>query len=77
MWENVFYMADNYVNMRDHFSLLKIRLLDDKVPTHPPFVKIAREVTHEKGYTSKVLAKKNWYAPDGDEDILKFRKDSM
>jgi len=38
---------------------------------------VKREVTGEKGYASRVLAKKDWYIPEGDEEVLNFRKDSV
>jgi len=38
---------------------------------------VIREITNEKGYSSRVLAKNNWYVPEGDEEVLNIRKDSM
>lgn len=39
-------------------------------------MKVSREVTHEPGYKTKYLSKKNWYVPKGDDMVI-IRKESQ
>ncbi|EGR34341.1 hypothetical protein IMG5_015480 [Ichthyophthirius multifiliis] len=76
MQNGLFYIIDTYENVKEGFSILKVKVQDENQPhVVPNFVKIIRDVTHEKGYRSRILAKKDWYAPEEDEEILNIRKD--
>ncbi|EAS07761.2 AAA domain protein (macronuclear) [Tetrahymena thermophila SB210] len=77
MWEGIYYVIDTYLNVKEGFSLLKAKLQEDQEIKIPGFITVKRDVSNEKGYTSRVLAKKDWYVPEGDEEILNIRKDSL
>ncbi len=78
MWEGLSYMVDTYLNIKEGFNLLKVKLRDEKQDCLiPDFINVKREVTNELGYKSRFLSKNNWYAPKGDEDIVNFRKESL
>lgn len=77
VWESLFYVIDCFINSKEGLSMLKIKLQEGQTVKLPTFLKISRDISSEKAYTGRVFCKKDWYAPNGDEDTLPFRKDSL
>lgn len=78
MWEGSLYAIDTYLNVGEGFSTLKLTYdSEENMPKIPEFIKIIRDITEEEGYKTKYLAKKNWYSPSGDENIVNLRKESL
>lgn len=74
---DTYFVVDFFFNIKEGLPLVKVRSNNDLPVVFPSFLPVAREVTDEKGYSSKTLAKKNWYAPSEDEPIINFRKESL
>ena len=68
---------DSYLNVKGGFTVLRVKMeMENQDIVIPEFLKISRDITNERGYKSKYLAKNDWYAPQGDS-IVEKRKHSL
>ncbi len=60
-WKDQYFELDIYPKPLAPLQVLEAELTDaKKVPAIPPFIRVVREVTNEKAFTNRRLAKKIW-----------------
>jgi CYTH domain-containing protein len=68
VWQSQYYALDTFTNVKKGVSILRIEA--EQAPAIPSFLKVAREVTDDEGYSSYVLSKVTYYVSDQDRSFI-------
>ena len=72
IYERQYFMIETFNNIEHHPSILRVETTkNDSVKDHgkiklPPFLKVLREVTHEKNYETWFMANIDYKMPESD-----------
>lgn len=71
MYKDNVFILDNYMNIKEGFSILKVKLKSQDEPFEfPPDFAIAKEISEDLGYKRATIAKKGWYFSKGDALLI-------
>mmetsp|Transcript_21604 Transcript_21604/g.39509 ORF Transcript_21604/g.39509 Transcript_21604/m.39509 type:complete len:92 (+) Transcript_21604:1137-1412(+) len=68
VWKSQYFALDTFTNVKNGITIL--RMETESSPDMPEFLQVARDVTHEQGYSSYVLSKLQYYVSDQDKTVI-------